>query len=84
MYGHTEGVVIKISLPFVGITNNQNKLPEGFVLFQNYPNPFNPVTNIKFEIPAYNQNITAFIKIFDISGREIQTIDNFAVKIRNK
>lgn len=70
----------KISLPFVGINNNQNQLPENFVLYQNYPNPFNPETNIKFEIPSFAENADVKIKIFDILGKEIQTIDIHKVK----
>lgn len=46
-----------------------------FTLFQNYPNPFNPSTTISFFIPdkfSEIKNIT--IKLFDILGREVDTI----------
>jgi hypothetical protein len=45
--------------------------PSRFRLEQNYPNPFNPVTKITFELPS---NGPAVLKIFDLVGREIQTL----------
>ncbi len=47
--------------------------PTNFKLYNNYPNPFNPSTNIKFYIP---QDDKVVIKIYDILGREIQTLVN--------
>ncbi|MFH2030282.1 MAG: T9SS type A sorting domain-containing protein, partial [Bacteroidota bacterium] len=48
-------------------------LPTKFELYQNYPNPFNPSTIIKFQVAS-----SKFIKlhVFDILGREIQTLVN--------
>ena len=46
-------------------------LPETFELYQNYPNPFNPITTIRFALPA-NADVT--IKVFDVTGREVQTL----------
>jgi hypothetical protein len=48
-------------------------LPDSFTLCQNYPNPFNPSTTIKFSIPQ-SQFVT--IKIYDMLGREVQTLVN--------
>ncbi|HMR39486.1 MAG TPA: T9SS type A sorting domain-containing protein [Ignavibacteria bacterium] len=48
-------------------------IPTEYSLYQNYPNPFNPVTKIKYGIP-FDGNVT--IKIFDISGRLINTLVN--------
>jgi photosystem II stability/assembly factor-like uncharacterized protein len=62
----------------VGNINTINK----FFLFQNYPNPFNPYTKIKFEIPPFypplgkGGNGGVSLKIFDILGKEIQTLVN--------
>jgi photosystem II stability/assembly factor-like uncharacterized protein len=42
-------------------------------LLQNSPNPFNPSTNIKFYIPN-TSDVT--IKIYDILGREVNTLIN--------
>jgi len=46
-------------------------VPSDYFLSQNFPNPFNPVTRITFSIPK-DKFIT--LKIFDITGREIQTL----------
>lgn len=48
-------------------------IPSNFSLSQNYPNPFNPETKIKFNIAKFS-DVKLFI--FDISGREIQTLVN--------
>jgi len=48
-----------------------------FTLKQNYPNPFNPETIIRYAVKTQliaSQLVT--LKIFDISGREIQTLVN--------
>ena len=65
----------KITVPPVGIANNQNQVPERFVLEQNYPNPFNPSTVIKYSIPGNNAG-KSYVKIlvYDILGREISAI----------
>ncbi len=54
-----------------GTATEDEALPEDYALFQNYPNPFNPITTIRFSLPA-NADVT--LKIFDVTGREIQTI----------
>jgi hypothetical protein len=47
--------------------------PKNFSVSQNYPNPFNPTTKIDFEVPLDSKvNIT----LFDISGKEVQTLLN--------
>jgi len=48
-------------------------VPTGYSLEQNYPNPFNPNTNISYTLPN-EENIV--LKIFDISGREVKTLDS--------
>jgi len=57
-----------------GIVLESQILPEGFLLEQNYPNPFNPSTKIKFSIPSENKNSLFTLKIFDILGKEVQTL----------
>ena len=42
-----------------------------FSLEQNYPNPFNPTTNIKYTIA---QRSTVTLKIYDVLGREAETL----------
>ena len=44
-----------------------------FELSQNYPNPFNPNTLISYQLPA---NSYVSIKIYDILGRELETLVN--------
>lgn len=53
------------------INDNKGTLPLTFSLDQNYPNPFNPATIIKYTIP---QDAFVSLKIYDISGKEIQTL----------
>ena len=57
-----------------GIVLESQILPEGFLLEQNYPNPFNPSTKIKFSIPSENKNSLFTLKIFNILGKEVQTL----------
>jgi len=75
--------IYKLNSTTSAITQLNSEVPSSFNLYQNYPNPFNPSTKIKFEIPSRlsfpnasigNPNIT--LKIFDINGREIQTLVN--------
>jgi len=63
--------------PLFGIEPVSNIISEFFSLKQNYPNPFNPVTNIEISIPK-----TSFVKlvIYDIQGREIETLVNSELK----
>ena len=44
-----------------------------FSLTQNYPNPFNSSTIISYSLPNTN---SVTLKIFDIMGKEIQTLVN--------
>ena len=57
----------------IGISSNQNGIPQHFSLKQNYPNPFNPSTTIKFELPV-NDHVK--IEVFDITGRTVATLVN--------
>ncbi len=60
--------------------DNEESIPEGFVLYQNYPNPFNPSTKIIYTIPSNvilseAKNLIT-LKVFDLLGREIATLVN--------
>ncbi|UCH65078.1 MAG: T9SS type A sorting domain-containing protein [Ignavibacterium sp.] len=57
-------------LPDVG-DNYFNKSLKEYILFQNYPNPFNPKTIITYFVPQQNW---VRLKIYDLLGREIQTL----------
>jgi hypothetical protein len=48
-------------------------VPTHYSLSQNYPNPFNPVTRINYQLPSPDNVI---MKIFDINGKEVQTLVN--------
>jgi hypothetical protein len=48
-------------------------IPEVFELSANYPNPFNPRTTIPYQIP---ENCQVNIRVFDLSGRHVQTLVN--------
>lgn len=58
------------------VENNSSVYANNFVLKQNYPNPFNPRTNIAYEIS--NKNFVT-LKVFDIAGKEIETLVNEVV-----
>ena len=68
--------VAKWFSPF-GIKSISYEIPKSFSLSQNYPNPFNPTTNIEFAIP---KNSFAKLIIYDITGREVQTLVNEELK----
>jgi len=53
--------------------DDQNRIPNQLRLYQNYPNPFNPFTTIKYSVPT-TSNIS--LVVYDILGREIQTLVN--------
>jgi Secretion system C-terminal sorting domain len=52
---------------------NDYALSVEYELSQNYPNPFNPTTIINYKIPQSN---LVSIKIYDLLGREIETLIN--------
>jgi hypothetical protein len=64
---------ITLNVNPVGLTQNQNEIPEEFELFQNYPNPFNPVTKIRFNLAKAS---IARLDVFDINGRTIANLIN--------
>jgi photosystem II stability/assembly factor-like uncharacterized protein len=60
---------------FVGKISSE--IPVKYSLSQNYPNPFNPMTKIRFEIAMDSRlrgNDKIVLKVFDILGKEIQTL----------
>lgn len=61
------------TLPYTltGVVQQNNEVPDKFVLGQNYPNPFNPVTKINYSIPSAG-NVD--LRVYDIMGREVKVI----------
>jgi len=76
-----DGVILKtMTGGVIGIRPTGNVVPTGFRLYNNYPNPFNPSTKIKFDI---SKTSDAKIVIYDILGKEIETIVNESLKPGN-
>jgi photosystem II stability/assembly factor-like uncharacterized protein len=67
------GVILKTTTGGVvtSVDSQGETKPGEFHLYQNYPNPFNPGTAIRFSI---GKSGPATIKIFDILGREVETL----------
>jgi photosystem II stability/assembly factor-like uncharacterized protein len=57
----------------IGIKQISSEMPSDYSLHQNYPNPFNPNTIIKFQI---KDSKLVTLKIYDILGKEIETLVN--------
>jgi len=55
------------------VSVNLKQIPENTELHQNYPNPFNPSSTISYSI-AKESFVT--LKIYDVLGKEIQTLVN--------
>jgi hypothetical protein len=57
-----------------------HSVPSIFSLSQNYPNPFNPSTTINYTIPIVTENNysqqNVKLVVYDILGREVQTLVN--------
>jgi photosystem II stability/assembly factor-like uncharacterized protein len=60
-------------ITFTAIQNNNEIIAKDFVLYQNYPNPFNQLSIIKYQLSV---KALVKIRIYDINGREIETLIN--------
>ena len=56
------------------VSDENGNVPREVTLFQNYPNPFNPVTKLSFVISAGGQSSLVSLKVYDVLGRDIQTL----------
>jgi len=52
-------------------TEDDQDLPEAYMLLGNYPNPFNPVTTFRFALPQPDH---IRIGVYDILGRQVATL----------
>ncbi|MCF7918209.1 T9SS type A sorting domain-containing protein [Candidatus Gracilibacteria bacterium] len=57
---------------------SDENIPANYSLSQNYPNPFNPSTMIEFSIPEASY---VSLKIYDMLGREVETLINEQVSV---
>ncbi len=55
------------------LSQNNQSIPEHFILHQNHPNPFNPSTKIQFAIP---KSTFVQLTVYDILGREAAKLVN--------
>lgn len=72
-----DGLILKTTNGGASTFVHMNEaIPGNFTLFQNYPNPFNPSTVIKFNLiqSGKQTNIPVKIIIFDILGRQMETL----------
>jgi Ca-activated chloride channel homolog len=58
------------------VVENENSLPEDFVLKQNYPNPFNPETVIEYSLPSIKASYNVTIKIYNALGQLVRVLVN--------
>lgn len=80
------GLILKYKQNTTKVEDNNN-LPEKFVLYQNFPNPFNPSTKIIFTIPTSPLNPSPYrgegkrewlitLIVYDILGNEVAVLLN--------
>lgn len=55
-------------------------IPQTFVLYPSFPNPFNPITTIKFSVETFH---AMSLRIFDITGRVVETLINGEIPVGN-
>jgi hypothetical protein len=71
----TDGAIIKYKPSISSVQDEEEYIPEKFILQQSYPNPFNPSATIAYQIPELS---LVTIKVYDLLGREVVTlVDEF-------
>jgi len=55
---------------------NHDPIPSKVALYPAYPNPFNPVTTLRFDIPNSDISQKVLLLIFDINGRQVESLVN--------
>ncbi len=68
------GVLMGTKIPVIlGVFTDDAQVINSFLLLQNYPNPFNPLTVIRYSLPS---SVNVSLKIYDILGKEVETLIN--------
>lgn len=67
------GIELITSDMTTGVIASNEDSPRGYLVISNYPNPFNPSTTIRFSLPVSGKTS---IKIFDLTGKEIESISD--------
>ncbi len=69
------GTILKTTNGGVSLVEEEeiDEIPTDYSLSNNFPNPFNPSTKIRYSVP---QTSNVMIKVFDILGKEIETLVN--------
>jgi hypothetical protein len=57
----------------VGVTKDNNNIPNSFRLTQNYPNPFNPNTVISYSLPSVS-NVKLIV--YNTLGQIVKVLEN--------
>jgi hypothetical protein len=70
--GYSDWSASSVVLNLTGVKEDGG-IPTEFSISQNFPNPFNPTTKIEFALP---KRALTKIVIYDLIGREIQTLVN--------
>lgn len=72
-FSGNEGRSAEITILFTYVSDNQDPVPNKYMVYNNYPNPFNSITTIKFSLPITGR---VTIKILNVHGQEITTLLN--------
>jgi Secretion system C-terminal sorting domain len=64
---------IALTVTPVGLSSNQNEVPDEFYLYQNFPNPFNPTTMIRFDIAKAG---LVTLSVYDVTGKKVTELIN--------
>jgi hypothetical protein len=81
------GVVGNVLKSLTSVRREGDVIPGVYSLDQNYPNPFNPTTHLRFTVPEGHQPSAEIgegrfvrLKIYDVLGREVETLVNETIK----
>lgn len=74
VYCGTHNLIYRRNLTeLIPVIENNGITPSEFIISPNYPNPFNPSTTVIFSVPHL---LKVRISIYDITGKEIEELEN--------